>query len=89
MHGGQAIPAFDFYLAPYVKMTFIEEIKKEEELLDKDLSKLYNYQVKDYIKKDLKWLKGEERDIQAAINNTVNRVHQSMEAFIHNMNTIN
>ena len=40
MHGGQAIPAFDFYLAPYVKMTFIEEIKKEEELLDKDLSKL-------------------------------------------------
>ena len=88
MHGGQAIPAFDFYLAPYVKMTFIEEIKKEEELLDKDLSKLYNYQVKDYIKKDLKGLKGEERDIQAAINNTVNRVHQSMEAFIHNMNTI-
>ena len=88
MHGGQAIPAFDFYLAPYVKMTFIEEIKKEEELLDKDLSKLYNYQVKDYIKKDLKGLKGEERDIQAAINNTVNRVHQSMEAFIHKMNTI-
>ena len=25
---------------------------------------------------------------QAALNATVNRVHQSMEAFIHNMNTI-
>ena len=88
MHGGQAIPAFDFYLAPYVKKTFLEEIKKIEGLLDKDLSKLYNYQPKDYIKKELKGLKDEERDIQAAINNTVNRVHQAMEAFIHNMNTI-
>ena len=88
MHGGQAIPAYDFYLAPYVKLTFVEEIKKIEELLDKDLSNLYDYQPKDYIKKPLEGLKGEERDIQAAINSTVNRVHQSMEAFIHNMNTI-
>ena len=88
MHGGQAIPAFDYYLAPYVKLTFKEEIKKIAELLDKDLSNLLDYQPKDYIKKDLKGLKGEERDIQAAINNTVSRVHQAMEAFIHNMNTI-
>ena len=88
MHGGQAIPAFDFYLAPYVRKTYIEEIKKIEQLLDKDLSKLYDIEIKDYIKKDLKDLKGEERDLQAAINSTVDRVHQSMEAFIHNMNTI-
>ena len=88
MHGGQAIPAFDYYLAPFVKLTFKEEIKKIAELLDKDLSNLLDYQPKDYIKRDLKGLKGEERDIQAAINNTVSRVHQAMEAFIHNMNTI-
>ena len=88
MHGGQAIPAFDYYLAPYVKATFVEELKKIGELLGKDLSKLYDYQPKDYIKKDLDTLKDDERDIQAAINNTVSRVHQSMEAFIHNMNTI-
>lgn len=88
MHGGQAIPAFDFYLAPYVRTTFIEEVKKLEEALDLDLSKLYNYEVKDYIKAETKNLKGEEKYIQLAINNTVNRVHQSMEAFIHNMNTI-
>ena len=25
MHGGQAIPAFDFYLAPYVRSSYIEE----------------------------------------------------------------
>ena len=26
MHGGQAIPAFDFYMAPYVRATFEEEL---------------------------------------------------------------
>ena len=50
MHGGQAIPAFDFYLAPYVRMSYVAQ--------------------------------------QHAINKTVGRVHQAMEAFIHNMNTI-
>ncbi len=88
MHGGQAIPAFDFYMAPYVKMTFKQELKKAEEMVGVDLSKYYDYQVKDYIEKDVKDLKGEERYLQAAINATVERVHQSMEAFIHNMNTI-
>ena len=88
MHGGQAIPAFDYYLAPYVKLTFKEEVNKIAELLDKDLSDLLDYQPEDYIKRDLKGLEGKERDLQAAINNTVGRVHQSMEAFIHNMNTI-
>ena len=88
MHGGQAIPNFDYYLAPYVKLTFKEEIKKIEELLGKDLSKLYEYQPEEYIIKKLDGLKDKERDIQAAINGTVSRIHQSMEAFIHNMNTI-
>ena len=88
MHGGQAIPNFDYYLAPYVKLTFKEEVRKIEELLGKDLSKLYEYQPEEYITKALDGLKDEARDIQAAINGTVSRVHQSMEAFIHNMNTI-
>ena len=88
MHGGQAIPAFDYYLAPYVKKTFVEEVKKIEKVIDEDLSKLYDYKVEDYIKKDTKELKGDKKYVQLAINNTVERVHQSMEAFIHNMNTI-
>ena len=88
MHGGQAIPAFDYYMAPYVRNTFIEELKKVGNTVGKDLSKYYDYEVEDYIKKNLDGLKGEERYIQAAVNNTVGRVHQSMEAFIHNMNTI-
>lgn len=88
MHGGQAIPAFDYFLAPYVKQTFVEEVKKQGEALEVDVTKLLDYQPKDYIKKELKGLKGDERIIQIAINRTVDRVHQSMEAFIHNMNTI-
>lgn len=88
MHGGQAIPAFDFYLAPFVRSSFIEEIKTLENLTGKNLEHLYNAELKDFINKDLNGLEGEERILQHAINRTVGRVHQSMEAFIHNMNTI-
>lgn len=88
MHGGQAIPAFDFYLAPYVRSSFIEEVKKIEEISGEDYPDLYNAEIKDFIKQPLEGLKGKERALQHAINCTVSRVHQSMEAFIHNMNTI-
>ena len=88
MHGGQAIPAFDFYLAPYVRLSFIEEIKKLEEFTGKDYSHLYNKVFDDYIVRSLDGLEGEFRVLQQAINKTVGRVHQAMEAFIHNMNTI-
>lgn len=88
MHGGQAIPAFDFYLAPFVRSSFVEEVKNIEALEGKDYSSLYDKQLDDYIKRDLGELKGEERALQHAINRTVGRVHQAMEAFIHNMNTI-
>ncbi len=42
----------------------------------------------DFVTRPLDGLKGEERAFQHAMNKTVARVHQSMEAFIHNMNTI-
>ena len=80
MHGGQAIPAFDFYLAPFVR--------KIEELLGQKYPQLYDVEIEDYIKKDLDFLQDTDRIKQQAINQTVLRVHQSMEAFIHNMNTI-
>lgn len=88
MHGGQAIPAFDFYLAPYVRSSFIEEVKNLEKLTGNDYSHLYNKELDDFIHVELGDMKGEERILQHAINKTVERVHQSMEAFIHNMNTI-
>ena len=88
MHGGQAIPAFDFYLAPYVRTSFIEEVKVLEQLMAEDYSELYNAAIEDFLEKPLNGLEGRERILQHAINKTVGRVHQAMEAFIHNMNTI-
>ena len=88
MHGGQAIPAFDFYLAPFVRYSFIEEVKSLEALTGENYSHLYDKELDDYLTKPLEGLTGEERILQHAINKTVARVHQSMEAFIHNMNTI-
>lgn len=88
MHGGQAIPAFDFYLAPFVRSSFIEEIKNLEHFSGQDLHHLYNKEIMDFLRKDLENLTGEDRLLQHAVNKTVERVHQAMEAFIHNMNTI-
>ena len=88
MHGGQAIPAFDFYLAPYVRSSFVEELKALESLTGENYAHLYNKEIDDYLKKPLDGLEGEARMVQHAINKTVARVHQAMEAFIHNMNTI-
>ncbi|MDE6448949.1 MAG: anaerobic ribonucleoside-triphosphate reductase, partial [Muribaculaceae bacterium] len=88
MHGGQAIPAFDFYLAPYVRSSFIEEIKKLEDVTGEDLSDLYHVDLKDYVHRSLDGLVGRERLVAHAVNETASRVHQAMEAFIHNMNTI-
>lgn len=88
MHGGQAIPAFDFYLAPFVRSSFIEEVNNLAQLEGRDLSHLHNAVLSDFVKKPLEGLTGDERLLQHAVNRTVSRVHQAMEAFIHNMNTI-
>ena len=88
MHGGQAIPAFDFYLAPFVRLTFQEELKSLESLYGKSFEHLYELKVSDYLRRELGGLQGDDRVVQHAMNRTVARVHQAMEAFIHNMNTI-
>lgn len=106
MHGGQAIPAFDFYMAPYVRMSFEEEFKKyneameiiPEEAIDETLKyitveeyskdenemkyKFGPYEVKATVTEDI------DKLIKIAIKQTVKDVHQAMEAFIHNMNSI-
>lgn len=111
MHGGQAIPAFDFYLAPFVRMAYQEEIDKIKDVLDggidpnidrkKFWEDLKNAEIKDYLIEDLEapgfipaagthypTYSDFERTKQIAINRTVERVHQALEAFVHNMNNI-
>lgn len=94
-HGGQAIPAFDFYMAPYVRLTYKEEVEKVKEFTgdtvfdDAWWNDIKNEPFKDYIEKPItKGLGYRDRIIQIAVNNTVRRVHQAMESFIHNMNSI-
>ena len=88
MHGGQSIPAFDFYMAPYVKLTFKEELKKLQELTEVPLEEC-DPNITDYLYKELNsQMSLQERFIQHAVNQTVKRVHQAMESFIHNMNAI-
>ena len=100
MHGGQAIPAFDFYLAPYVRKTYLEELEKFRVLCGNSMiDYLKTLPVTEYLKKELPISEPNEEGFvnvnmppekisQLAINYTVDRVHQAMEAFIHNMNTI-
>lgn len=40
MHGGQAIPALDFYLAPYVRASFIEEVKNLEQFAGNNIPQI-------------------------------------------------
>lgn len=76
-------------MAPYVRATFIEEIKKLEEFTKKDYSHLYNAEIHDFVEMDMDGYIGENAHIiRTAVNNTVKRVHQAMESFIHNCNTI-
>ncbi len=88
MHGGQAIPAFDFYMAPFVRRTFQEELDKIAAINGEDYTRLYDVRIDDYLRRDLVGIQGDDRVVQHAINMTVSRVHQSMEAFVHNMNSI-
>ena len=113
MHGGQAIPAFDFYLAPFVRMAYQEEVDKIKELLvvgknskpkQEYWDKIKNAEIKDYLAVPIEEMEDpgvipvpggwaevapdENRIKQIAINRTVDRVHQAMESFIHNMNNI-
>ena len=89
MHGGQAIPAFDFYLAPYVRATFEEELLKISEIGEvADFETIteaeaHEIPVEEYIDNP-----NYPEFKRIAVNNTIKRVHQTMEAFIHNMNTM-
>ena len=74
MHGGQSIPAFDFYMAPYVRKTYEEECEKFEV---EPMEKVTDY----YETTGDKWQ-------DKALKYTVKRTHQAMEAFVHNMNTM-
>ena len=71
-------PCIRFLPCPYVRNSFIEEVKNLEELNGKDYSHLYQKELADYLLQPLDGLTDEDRIVQHAVNKTVSRVHQSM-----------
>ena len=88
MHGGQSIHAFDFNMAPFVKLSFKEHLKEVAEFMEMDLE-IDSVDIDEYKFKSLDGLKGYDRILQQAINKTVKETKQSMEGLIHDLNIMN
>lgn len=72
MFGGQSVPAFDYYLAPYVKMTYEKNVAELNRLASAFGGKPDQY----------------SRVPEFAWNKTVEQTDQAMEALVHNLNTM-
>lgn len=72
MFGGQSVPAFDYYLAPYVKMTYEKNVAELNRLVSAFGGKPDQY----------------SRVPEFAWNKTVEQTDQAMEALVHNLNTM-
>lgn len=107
-HGGQAVPALDYFLAPGVLKTFKKEFKKDLiDLLEFDdfkefinIEKLnkridiltsisFNIETfSDFYKENKELKKIFEFAYKKSLEVTDKQTHQSMEAFIHNLNSM-
>lgn len=117
-HGGQSIPLFDYYLAPYVALSYVKHLantaKYEFNLNDTQYKTLKNRLIQYRDKQDRKLVMSDKckdelksiiRDFLTnegikpyktrinkvfdyAYNETYDETFQSMEAFIHNLNTM-
>jgi ribonucleoside-triphosphate reductase len=86
MHGGQSIHAFDFYMAPYVKMSFDEHYKEAFAFFKGEKIEKCDIIVDEYTEKSLDGLEGTERVKQFAVNQTIKETKQAMEGLIHDLN---
>lgn len=95
-HGGQSIPAFDYYMAPGVLNTYKKQLKQ----LVSDYQLFNEVSIESIIKEIEKFesikqvpTKGLDGEIlntlaQRAYDKTDRLTYQAMEAFIHNLNTM-
>lgn len=87
MHGGQSIHAFDFHIAPYVRMSFEEHYKEARQFFDGE--EATPGEVTEYTFRELDGLSGDDRVFQFALNQTVKETCQAMEGLIHDLNIMN
>lgn len=90
MHGGQAFPAFDFFMADGVRKSFRKNFEKFHQLLYGDCESFEQVEVNcGEIKMGNDILKSRfPRVYEAAYEETRKETYQAMEAFIHNMCTM-
>lgn len=81
--GGQSINIFDYYLAPYVLKSFNKEYKKYLNYLDRN----EDFQEFESIAQAKELIKNEDYD--KVYKETEKLTYQAMEAFIHNMCSLN
>ena len=89
MHGGQSIHAFDFEMAPYVKMSFDNYYKDSYKFFFGDELENVDVTVEEYEIKNIAEFDGLDRVKQHAINQTVKETRQAMEGLIHDLNIMN
>lgn len=89
MHGGQSIHAFDFAMAPYVRMSFESHYKEAYKFFNNENLDTVDISVEEYEIKDISSLEGVERIKQYAVNQTVKETKQAMEGLIHDLNIMN
>ena len=98
-HGGQAIPAFDFFMAPGVKKSFLENVRDlvKFELTSDEKSKLINLDINKYnLDEMINELGKQVNDlgidnlnlVESAYFKTKKQTEEAMENFIYNMNTM-
>ncbi|MGL4662844.1 MAG: anaerobic ribonucleoside triphosphate reductase [Culicoidibacterales bacterium] len=98
-HGGQAIPAFDFFMAPGVYKTFVKKMTeyisltlsevKKEEVIQLFPEYIEDVDAIDWTKVDVEYdLVMLKKMYQKAVAATKKETLQAMEAFIHNLNTM-
>lgn len=102
-HGGQSIPAFDYYMAPGVLHTFKRQFQQytfdylelfdmtDLSLIDKiDTFDTIDLDVQDFetLTKDKEKIDLIEKAYNKALRMTNRQTFQAMEAFIHNLNTM-
>ncbi len=78
-HGGQSIPAFDFYLAPYVAKTY-------KKFYDKNLERALKIAGENLSEERLNEIKNFAHE--EALKDTDRETYQAMEALVHNLNTM-
>ena len=93
-HGGQSIPAFDYYLAPGVEKSFKKIFKsnfaKAKQLLELEfeIEEDEIYLDNQFENIDAKYRKLVDFTLKTTLEELDKETYQAMEAFVHNLNTM-